>query len=270
MSLTDIPVEILEEIVQLTPKADQLTLCITSKLLNAVAIRYLYRSIDLASCSHYRKLRCCRTLKANSCAALATRDLEILVELSVLVLLWLIALVLTVTFLAFLWALWHCGLSLKWLQTRYKPLLDWDHSRYLASIPSLLQFWINACSPISAIWNFPVVRLRNQSALSSSVILIFRHWVFVGLTRAMSSMILSLYPFPPSRSLKALDISSLFFLQSAQLNTWTSFGTTRTLTMKLSLHLSVPRLFIHFAIPATDGTYLLYMQYPGIVLRSPH
>lgn len=80
ISLTDIPIEIVEEIVQLTSITDQLALCITSKLLNTVALRFLYRCITLRS--PVRIVQCCKTLKTNTSAAIATRNLYFIISQS--------------------------------------------------------------------------------------------------------------------------------------------------------------------------------------------
>lgn len=71
-----LPVEVLELIVQATEIPDQLTLCISSKVLNELAVRSLYRRIDLAQ-PLVKAIRCCKTLVSNEAAALSVRSIRI-------------------------------------------------------------------------------------------------------------------------------------------------------------------------------------------------
>lgn len=70
---SSLPTEVLDAIVQDTSKADQLSLSPTSKLLNAVVTRRLYRDINLRS--HAQTVRCCKTLISNANASASTRKI---------------------------------------------------------------------------------------------------------------------------------------------------------------------------------------------------
>lgn len=72
MSFDRLPVEILERIVDATSVQGQLSLCTSSKVLQELAVRSLYRELNLAS---KRVVQCCKTLVANKSAALAVRRL---------------------------------------------------------------------------------------------------------------------------------------------------------------------------------------------------
>ncbi|KZP12894.1 hypothetical protein FIBSPDRAFT_1049810 [Athelia psychrophila] len=74
--MRSLPVEVLEIIVQTTSTEDQLELCISCKLLNELAVRSLYKVIDLAK-SPAKAVRCCKTLVSNKSAALAVRSIRI-------------------------------------------------------------------------------------------------------------------------------------------------------------------------------------------------
>ncbi|KZP06567.1 hypothetical protein FIBSPDRAFT_317488 [Athelia psychrophila] len=74
--MRSLPAEVLEIIVQATSTEDQLALCISSKSVNELAVRSLYREIDLAI-SPAKAVRCCKTLVSNKAAALAVRSIRI-------------------------------------------------------------------------------------------------------------------------------------------------------------------------------------------------
>ncbi|KAJ7224761.1 hypothetical protein C8J57DRAFT_1390732 [Mycena rebaudengoi] len=73
--LGSFPVEILSEIVERTSFTDQISLSVASRLLSAIALRFLYRTIRLTSLVH--TVRCCTTLAQNSLLALAVRTIRI-------------------------------------------------------------------------------------------------------------------------------------------------------------------------------------------------
>lgn len=68
-----LPIELLDIIMENSPQANQASLGTTSKLLNEVATRHLYRDIKLTSPSQI--VRCCKTLVSNASASAATRKL---------------------------------------------------------------------------------------------------------------------------------------------------------------------------------------------------
>lgn len=74
--LLDLPVEVLDAIVQTVPTEDLLTLSPTSGPMNAVVTRWLYRRVTIRSLP--KSVRCCKTLIANLAAAHAMREIAIL------------------------------------------------------------------------------------------------------------------------------------------------------------------------------------------------
>lgn len=68
--------EVLDAIVQTAPIADLLPLSPTSKIMNAVVTRWLYRRVTIRSLRE--SVRCCKTLIANPATAHAVREIAIL------------------------------------------------------------------------------------------------------------------------------------------------------------------------------------------------
>ena len=74
-SVFNLPLELLEEIAEIAPPEEQLTLCRVSKLFQSFTTRCLYRDISLDRPSTV--IACCKTLATNSVAASSTRHLSI-------------------------------------------------------------------------------------------------------------------------------------------------------------------------------------------------
>lgn len=71
----DLPIELLDEVIEHALPSDQATCCRVSRIVNDVSTRRLYRSISLLSPSQV--VKCCKTLSSNALAASSVRSLQI-------------------------------------------------------------------------------------------------------------------------------------------------------------------------------------------------
>ena len=74
-SIANLPVELLDEIIDYCPNAAQVALCLVSRHIHSVAIKRLYKDIVWSDAAPAKVVACCKTFLARPAAASAVRTL---------------------------------------------------------------------------------------------------------------------------------------------------------------------------------------------------